>query len=298
MSIPISVMDEHRDAFYHWFAMVETGLIPDSGNYLLHVDHHDDMVAGGYAFDLRNRPASAAEAFAIMDRYLGIADFIFPALSYGVFSTVHIVKNLLPRPMKESDQIVRVQRGDSELAESPYIPFLYADACREPQSGCRRWTKRENGLNGPSDLAGAENLVLDVDLDYFCWDDSLTSVPEKRIEITAEAWRDYQADRNHPFRILPKRCVRGEERDGRYYLVYSENIAPDPLPTEDKIQKRIDRLLNWLSDTGVEPKAIDVCRSAKSGYLPAQRAAFVEERFLKGLGELYSLSPAPYPAVL
>ena len=298
MGIPYSIMEEHRDAFYHWFAMAETGCIPASGNYLLHVDHHDDMLGGGYAFDLRRRPASAAEAFAIADRYLGIADFILPAVAYGLFSTVHIVKNLMPCRMEEAQRIVLVRREGSELAERGYLPFLHAQACRETDSGTLRWTRRENGLNGPADLAGAENLVLDVDLDYFCWDDSLSSVPEKRMEVTAEAWRAYQTDRNHPFRIVPKMYFHGEERDGRYFLVYRECAKPDPLPAEERVQKRIDRFLDWLSKTGVQPKAVDICRSARSGYLPSQRAAFVEERFLKGLRELYDLCPAPYPAAL
>lgn len=47
-----------------------------------------------------------------------------------------------------------------------------------------------------------------MDLDYFCWDDSLLSVPEKRVEITKEAYEGCLADRYHPLRLLPARTVK------------------------------------------------------------------------------------------
>ena len=51
--IPVYIMEEHHEAFYYWNYFIECGLIPPKHNYLLHIDHHDDMEAGGYDWDFR-----------------------------------------------------------------------------------------------------------------------------------------------------------------------------------------------------------------------------------------------------
>ncbi len=80
-------------------------------------------------------------------------------------------------------------------------------------------------------------------------------------------------------------------------LSLNEGGPRDPLPSDGLILKRIDRLIGYLNDQGVLPKAIDVCRSSISGYLPAEKAAFVEENFMKRLGELYSLQIVELPGI-
>ena len=135
-------------------------------------------------------------------------------------------------------------------------------------------------------------------MDYFCWDDSLVSVPEKRVEITKEAYEGCLADRYHPLRLLPARTVKPQVvGGGRYYLAFLEGLPRDPLPSDRLILKRIERLISYLGDQGVLPKAIDVCRSFISGYLPAEKAAFVEESFMKRLGELYPLQMVELPGI-
>ena len=84
---------------------------------------------------------------------------------------------------------------------------------------------------------------------------------------------------------------------GRYYLAFPEGVPRGPLPSDRLILKRIDRLISYLSDQEVSPKAIDVCRSSISGYLPAEKAAFVEEHFMKRLGELYPLQKIELPGI-
>ena len=160
----------------------------------------------------------------------------------------------------------------------------------------RTYTYREGGLHRAGRIDAA-SVVLDVDLDYFCWDDSLLSVPEKRVEITKEAYEDYLADRNHPLRLLPARTVKPRVVGGKYYLAFLEGVPRDPLPSDWLISRRIDRLISCLDDQDVVPKAIDICRSSISGYLPAEKAEFVEESFMKRLGELYPLQMIELPGI-
>ena len=71
----------------------------------------------------------------------------------------------------------------------------------------------------------------------------------------------------------------------------------DPLPSDWLISRRIDRLISCLDDQDVVPKAIDICRSSISGCLPAEKAEFVEESFMKRLGELYPLQMIELPGI-
>lgn len=284
--IPYSVMDEHRDAYYHWFMMADRGYIPKRGNYLLHIDHHDDMMSGGYAWDMNNMPGTPEEALAFTDRCLGIADFIIPAVWQGLFDTLHIVRNLVPAPAAAREMMLAYSPQNG-LAPSPYLPLLHAQAKKEGDPARRFYTVIENGLNECEYFAKAEHMVLDVDLDYFCWDNARGSVPEARIEITGEAYEEYMSDRDHPFRIIPKRWFCPVEEEGRFYLVYKEAAEREPLASEELIGKRIDRLFRWLDKCNVVPDAVDVCRSTISGYMPAERAEFTEECFIKKLHEAY-----------
>ncbi len=286
MNIPVIFVDEHHEAFVAWHLFREKGIIPAMGNYLLHIDHHDDMECGGYDWDFSLRIETAAEARQCLDRALGIADFIIPAVYYGFFSTVHILKNIQPMDVCPKEKVV-FRRSESELKCWDYVPFLHAPKKKDPSSGYHFFTWINGGLEEhPAPLG---KIVLDVDLDYFCWDDSLSSVPEKRLEITAEAYEEYWADKNHPFRILPRRLLHVKADAGKYYLVYREHFLPPGLADEETIVRRIERLLAYLAASGAVPMAIDICRSSFSGYLPHDRAAFVEREFLSRLSEVMEL---------
>ena len=287
MMIPTIIIDEHNEAFCAWRLFVERGAIEPTGNYLLHIDHHDDMECGGYDWDFNKPIASLDSARNFLDRCLGIADFIAPALWYQTFSTVHIIKNLVPKALNVERRFVRLD-GDQVLLFGSYIPFIHAPEKDNPDSRYHFFDRIDGGLND-DDQFPSEGVVLDVDLDYFCWDNSLKSAPPKRMEITRSAFDEYMSDRNHPFRIVPRKFFVPQEIDGRYWLVYEEHSARNKLPTEERIIKRIDRLINYLLDRSIKPKAIDICRSSYSGYLPKERAAFVEENFVSRLASAFEL---------
>ena len=285
--IPTVIIDEHNEAFYAWRLFIEKNFIEPNGNYLLHIDHHDDMESGGYDWNFNDRIDSTDSARIFIDKCLGIADFITPALWYGMFSTVHILKNLMPKALTVEKKFVK-RHGDHVLIFGRYIPFIHSDEKNKSDSCYRFFTQIEGGLNADDEYP-SEGVVLDVDLDYFCWDDSLKSVPPKRMEITKEAFEEYMSDRNHPFRIVPKKLMVPQEIDGRYYMVYEEHTERNALPTEERIVKRIVRLLEYMRERSIQPKAIDICRSSYSGYLPKERAAFVEKEFLSRLGALFEM---------
>ena len=56
--IPVIRMNEHHEAFLCWDKLIEAGYISAEGNYLLHVDHHDDMECGGYDWSFAHKPTA------------------------------------------------------------------------------------------------------------------------------------------------------------------------------------------------------------------------------------------------
>ena len=298
--IHTAVMEEHRDAYYHWHRMIDLGDIPASGNYLLHIDHHDDMESIGYGWDMTCMPKNAGEALDFTDRCLGIADFIVPALWEKTFDTVHLLTELIPTAVTSRSSTISLARGSREFlvmneekitggkrgwpGGAPWIKNKGGDK----DSGQVNYTMKRGGLNDTDEYPQG-GLVLDIDLDYFCWDNSLSTGEPPRIEITPCAYREFLDNRDHPLRILASRIIDVTEEDGKYWVCFVSHYPMDQIPDDEKILRRMDRLFFYFDKTGLRPSAIDICRSAKSGYLPSQKAEFVEKNFFLRLESMYPI---------
>ena len=284
LKMPFLTMEEHHQAFYYWGLAVEKGWIPPRGNVLFHVDHHDDLTCGGYFHDFSKPFLTLEERRAFTYSDLGIADFIVPALYEGLFSQMFNMKGLVKQPFSTEERLIRL-RGNHVLEPGKYIPFLHADKRRDGADGYGFYTYHEGAL---SDTGMLENVVLDIDLDYFCWDNSLSTTASKRIEITKEAHEEFNENPYHPFRILPRALIRAEAENGRYYLRYTEPPTEEAPAEEKQIRTRIDHFFNWLGSQPWEPSLVTLCRSVHSGYLPRDRAELVEELVCEGLKRLWA----------
>ena len=284
LKMPFLIMEEHHEAFYYWGLAVEKGWIAPRGNVLFHVDHHDDLTCGGYFHDFSKPFLTLEERRAFTYSDLGIADFIVPALYEGLFSQMFNMKGLVKQPFSTEERLIRL-RGNHVLEPGKYIPFLHADKRRDGADGYGFYTYHEGAL---SDTGMLENVVLDIDLDYFCWDNSLSTTASKRIEITKEAHEEFNENPYHPFRILPRALIRAEAENGRYYLRYTEPPTEEVPAEEKQIRTRIDHFFNWLGSQPWEPSLVTLCRSARSGYLPQDRAGLVEELVCEGLKRLWA----------
>ncbi|MFV0414193.1 MAG: UPF0489 family protein [Oscillospiraceae bacterium] len=283
--IPLYILEEHNEAFAAWFAAVADGVVP-RGATLLHVDHHDDMECGGYDHDFSRPVATRRQAKAFVQNAAGIADFIIPALWEGWFSAIVMVKSVVPEPFRSEKRFIR-HRGGGVLRSGRSVPFVHGKYDGDPNAPYRFFTYTE-GFGYPLCLGGP--CVLDIDIDYFCWDDSLSTAGPKRMEITKDAWAQYQSDPHHPFRLFPRRLLRVVEAGGRHYLEYKEHDVVPPPADEAHIARRVERLCAWLAGNNIRPVYISLCRSRFSGYTPAGRWRFVESTLLEGLGGLYPLT--------
>ncbi len=249
------------------------------------MDHHDDLECGGYFHDYTKPFISLDERKAFTYSCLGIADFIVPAFYEGVFDTFYNMKGLVTSPFQKQEKYVKLV-GKNTLITGEYIPFLHAGYKKNGSDVYRFYTSMTGSLGETPFL---EQVVLDIDLDYFCWDDSLSTAAPKRLEITKEAYEECQKDPYHPFRILPRRLLRTEEYEGRYYIRYEEPADVEKRADEERIRKRIRRFIDWLGSLSWEPSLITICRSVHSGYLPGDCAELVEQEVCRGLEELWGV---------
>ena len=282
--IPLKVIEEHNEAFSVWFDAVADGTVP-RGAVLIHVDHHDDMECGGYDHDFSIPVTTRQMAEDFVERSSGIADFIIPALWEGWFSSVVIVKSLLPENFKQEEQFIH-HKGSGILLNGRVFPFVHGKYKGNPSSPYRFFTRWE-GFGTPLEIDVP--CVLDIDLDYFCWDNSLSTTDPKRMEITEEAYHQYCEDPHHPFRLFPRRLLRIVSEENRHYLEYKEYDITPPLADVQHIIKRVERLCNWLKENNIRPALIDICRSRYSGYTPSSRWKLVEDILLEHLEKLYPL---------
>lgn len=286
-TVPYQILEEHHEAFYLWGLAVQEGILSAQNNVLFHVDHHDDLACGAYFRDFTQPFTCLEDRRVFTYEHLGIADFIVPALYEGLFNTFYNLKGFLPTPFVHRDKLVQLV-GNNCLNLKDEVPFLHAAKRAVGDPAYRFFTYWEGGL---SETPPLESVVLDIDLDYFCWDDSLHTAFPKQIELTADSYESFLHDPYHPFRILPRQLFHAVECGGRYYLRYEEASCTAPACDEIRIEKRVTRFLQWIEKQPWTPSLVTLCRSAQSGYLPRDRAALVEGLVIDGLSKLWSRIP-------
>lgn len=283
--IPAYRMEEHHEAFYYWCLAIEKGYLEQENNTLFHIDHHDDLEYGGYFHDFSRKMESLEEYREFTYNELGIADFIVPAIYEGIFSVMYNMKKVRPVPFIKKEKMVH-RKGNNCLTMGDYLPFVHGKPRREKAEEYRFFTYYEGSLSDPEEMTGT---VLDIDLDYFCWDDSLTKVGDKKMEITRKAYEEFQSNPYHPFRIMPRKLLRIREENGRFYVCYTEPPIVQKETDEECIRKRVERFGQWLKHQEWKPKLITICRSAHSGYLPPDYAELVEGLVCAVLEEIYEI---------
>ena len=287
--IPLFIIEEHNEAFLIWNYACLNKLIRPFGNTLLHVDHHPDMEYGGY----RNPIPRVGESINKIKEFtygaLGIADFIYPAIYQGIFNELIFIKNIVPTLSDEEEKCIYSVDGLGKNINiqnnNPLFRIkLKNEKYEEDSFGFFRY--REGGLKDPIVV---QPFVLDIDIDYFCADDSLATVDEKLLEITREAYEELNENPYHPFRILPRRLITHIKKEGKYYIKYEEHCEKGKAISETKIMKKINKFQEYLINLKKQPQLIVVCRSRYSGYTNNEVWEFIDKELLKVFTNIYEV---------
>jgi hypothetical protein len=274
---PLAILEEHHEAFYVWHSGRERGWLPREPQRLLHFDEHADMNLPDLRRPLEN-PQTLPEVADFTYSELRINTFLCPALYLNLFNSLYWFRIthspsaggwrrlcIQPRDAERLRFSLRTLTGlgPGEAGAVEYAPMTTADPL--PPGPC----------------------VLDIDLDYFCWNDE----PEWRnlvVEITRSEYDRFLGNRYHFVRLSPDSEANVFERDGRVYLAF-RHMDPTAAPAthQSVVAARIDEFASYLARCGLDPLLITLCRSRHSGYTQSINAGFAEKRVLERLAEAF-----------
>lgn len=291
-TVPLFIIEEHHEAFFIWSYGYFNGFIRPFGNTLLHVDSHEDMGSTRLNASVDELEDDLLAIYNYGYRELGIASFIIPAIYRGIINNYTHLCRYDAYCGKKLHQYVASWQSQGKYFETGEVKPLLR---RQLESDNTQWGKhqffsyQEIGLT--NQFTTSQPLILDIDLDYFSCDNSLSSAKTK-IEITEEAYLDFKSNKYHPLRIMPAAVFSVGKEAARYYLYYTERQEEKDLKkvTPDTIDKRINRFIDFLKNNNLQPGLINICRSRFSGYTPVDQWKYIEDNLLAGLGDLYNLN--------
>lgn len=276
MKPKLIVVEEHHEAFYAWSWAIAEGLIPRSGNILLHVDEHADSAVPRLRKPLTNMEDLEAVRKFVYEE-LEISSFIWPAAYHRMFNRTAWLK----RSHAWGSYWRRMTIRATDSTETQFAVDTIMDPLFRNDDPSVRMV--EYALMTPADpFPISTPLILDIDLDYFC-SNQFPNFGRRRIEITREAYRQIEQDPYHVLRIAPGMRCRRLEEDGRYYVVFHDYDTQEETASEQELEARIDDFVAYLSGNGIRAGVITLCRSLHSGYLPRALGAFIEKKLLDRL---------------
>ena len=282
------VLEEHHEAFIAWHWAKNQGLIPSRNNYLLHIDEHADMFPPRLRRSVRDLTGDLADVVAFTYRELTIASFIIPAVYQGLINQIYWVRQK-HKGIKKKERAEFVHSCNSEgkfMAREPYNN-VFQGLMNTAKDG----KLLKSYLGAEEDMPEQQEVLLDIDLDYFSTIEFPHEYQSRRIEITREEYERFIGDKYHFMRLTGPRC-EAREIEGQFYyeINATDEIYPSRLKIdEDSIAARVQELIASLKAKDIRPQLISVCRSKISGYTPEDQCEFIEELLMNGLGNIYDM---------
>lgn len=294
MKTPVYFMEEHNEAFYCWNYMIQADEIHPVGNVLFHVDAHLDFFGEDYGFNLDFLPVSLEESKKLAYEKMGIGEYIKPAVYQRIFTQVIFMLPGMQKAVMEHNLKALCYDGhilyerDMDTNTAEYV------ARKEHEGNLLNVRPYSYFVGGETyyNILQEMPCVLDIDLNYFCCDEFLTTVNEpRRVEITEGQYRKIKDNPYHFLRIEPTLMCSAFEQDGHFYLKMPgpETDGQIILPDKKDVLRRLDSFFAYLKTYYIRPLAIDVCRSRLSGFLPRTCFPWIEEEFLARLEKQYDI---------
>lgn len=282
---PVIILEEHHEAFLTWHYARREGMIPATGNHLLHVDSHSDMGQPELSQSINDLPDCLKAIENITYQELDIASFIIPALYQQLITRVSWLHPSTKSKPQKARKYVRTHKEEGRVfLTGSDLPPLTHDKLWQDRKCYMYETGNVKEMNFSESPA-----ILDIDLDYFSCGNGNSQ--NHKLEVSKEEFERYRNDRYHHLRLQGKDYI--EEENGRYFLKKWKSSVPEIefrwKLSEDQIRQRMDTFIHFLSEASVQPGMITICRSKISGFTPEDQVEFIENVLLTRIHELYPL---------
>jgi hypothetical protein len=280
------LLEEHHEAFFAWHYAKNLNLISEV-NSLLHFDFHPDMTLPYLRTSIYNLNNSLPDINNFTYSEIGIGNFIYPAIAQRLINRMYwfFPESLRFQKMK-NDLYVSTYNSEGKIFLSSIYP---PNPMQDRQSLDKIHFEMFFSLLD-DEFKDDQNLILDIDLDYFSCE-LYNKKTNDKIEISANEYFNFINDKYHFLRITGN--YRAAEIDNKYYLFPNTTMGfqvdTGEIVSETEIIKRIDRLCNFLVNQNINPSIIDISRSEISGFTPKSQCNFIMENLIKELKDIYPI---------
>ncbi len=283
------LIEEHNEAFYVWLYSLKKQLIKEQGNILLHFDDHSDMSTPRFNTSIKEFSANTIELIQDFTyQELGIATFIMPAIYLKLISDVWWVKYDTKKE-QDVDMFIKSYDDNNKYLISGKKSALTKETLTKSVSFFNYKNIDATSFDKTSLLNN--NILLDIDLDYFSCNDNPYNMNEIMIEITEEEYLEFQKNEYHYLNFIVTNIKAIKYQGNFYYVInYFKDIHPSSRKVnKETICKRVDDFIKSLKKQKVVPQIITICRSRYSGFTPIDQWELIEEKLLLGLQEIYNI---------
>ncbi len=281
------IIEEHNEAFLVWNWGKNRGIIPDSQNVLFHVDEHSDLGSPRLKNSAKNLDGNSEALLNMTYNELSIANFIIPAVYQGLIGEVYWIRQEHDTSKKvKNKRFVRSYNSQGKKL----ITMPLSKEIEEIRDEDRKTFNIF--LNKIEDIPSDQEVILDIDLDFFSSIDNPSEYQDLAIEITEEEYIRFTQDRYHPLNFhMGGKIEAVKEGEKFFYAIdhYEERYLSKKKVDERTVESRIIQFVKLLKEKKINPHLIDVCKSTLSGFTPGDQCEFIQKRLLEQLGEVYDL---------
>jgi hypothetical protein len=293
MKINTFLLEEHNEAYIAWHYALEHNLISlNNNNVLLHVDEHSDLASNQFKTSVYDTNFLLDKVKNFTYNEVGIAGFIVPAILLGMFNEVYWVKQTHNKNSAGFyEMFARSYNSCGKKLKCNKISNAEGIDVVNSNSDLKRFNYYLCGIEAITPL---QQVILDIDLDYFSCSGEPSKLNEVYIEITKTEFQEFNEDKYHALKhlLLGHQIETLASRDSYFYVInnYQEIYAYKENVSFDTILERITTFVSILKEKNIQPLIIDICRSKISGYTPKDQCDFIQKNLISQLQTIYDLN--------